>query len=37
MIYEDLERFKENLLKQERSARTITQYSNYITDFTNWI
>ena len=33
MIYEDLERFKENLLKQERSARTITQYSNYITDF----
>ena len=32
MIYEDLERFKNELKSQEKREKTIKQYSNYITD-----
>lgn len=33
MIYEELEAFKQELRNQEKKDKTITQYSNYISEF----
>ena len=33
MIYEELEAFKQDLRNQEKKDKTITQYSNYISEF----
>lgn len=32
MIYDDLKRFEQELQNQEKKQKTITQYSNYLTD-----